>query len=110
MNSSYLNSTFTNYGGVAYFLLHLAEYIPYTILYSSGTIVGIFGKESLGKHFFESFGNFFSILNTKGNSLIIGTVIVNKELHTPLNVLILNLGITDLMLSGIVDSFSVLGG
>ena len=30
-------------GGLKYLLIHLTEFIPYTILYIAGTIVGILG-------------------------------------------------------------------
>ena len=41
--------------------------------------------------------------------MIIGTIIVNKDLHTPANMLIFNLAIADLSLSAIADAASVFG-
>ncbi len=38
-----------------------------------------------------------------------GTVLINKDLHTPANILIFNLSLVDLVLSGFVDPFSILG-
>ena len=44
-----------------------------------------------------------------GNLLIIGAVICNKELHTSTNMLVLNLSLADIIISGFVDSFTVAG-
>ena len=38
-----------------------------------------------------------------------GTIIVSRDLHTPANMLIFNLALADLILSGIADAASVFG-
>jgi hypothetical protein len=76
----------TEIGGLVYFYRYFCEYFPYVTLSLSGTVFGIIG-----------------------NILIIGAVICHKELHTTTNMLIFNLALADLTISGFVDSFSVAG-
>jgi hypothetical protein len=73
-------------GGIAYLLINLSTYLPYIVLYSVGIFVGVLG-----------------------NSLTIATIVVTKELHNITNMFIFNLSIADLIISGFVGSFAVIG-
>jgi hypothetical protein len=41
--------------------------------------------------------------------MILGAVLTNKELHSSTNLIIFNIAIADLLISGFVDSFTVVG-
>nr|QVK45856.1 G protein-coupled receptor [Proales similis] len=92
MNSTKFNQTFnvttaeSDIGGLEFFIRYIGELLPYTIFSTCGTLIGILG-----------------------NLLIIGAVICTKELHNPTNMLIFNLALADLTISGFVDSFTVVG-
>ncbi|RNA16468.1 melatonin receptor type 1B-B-like [Brachionus plicatilis] len=74
------------YGGLAFLLDNLQDYLPYSILSACGTAIGIIG-----------------------NLLIIGAVLSTKELHSSTNMLVFNLALADLTISTMVDSFTVVG-
>jgi hypothetical protein len=44
-----------------------------------------------------------------GNILIMGTILINKELHTVTNVIIFNLSIADLIISFVTGPFCIFG-
>jgi hypothetical protein len=79
-----MNSSTHEIGGIEFVRQNAGLYIPYVILYCFGVIIGV-----------------------SGNSLIMGAIISTKELHTVMNMLIFNLSISDLIISAIVDLFSV---
>lgn len=73
-------------GGIAFVMKNPGLYLPYTTMYCVGIVVGL-----------------------SGNILIMGSIICSKELHTVTNMLIFNLSMADILISGFVDIFSVIG-
>lgn len=71
-------------GGIEFVRQNGGLYIPYVTLYCFGVVIGV-----------------------SGNTLIMGSIICTKELHTVMNMFIFNLSISDLIISGFVDFFSV---
>ena len=99
-------------GGLAYFLLYISDYLPYVIIYCIGTILGTIGKSKITPLNVSHINVYYFrilLLLYQGNLIIIATIFVNKELHSNTYVLILNLSFADLIVSGFVDSFSVIG-
>lgn len=43
-NSNISSNSNTQIGGLAYFLVYLSDYLPYVIIGSSGTIIGVLGN------------------------------------------------------------------
>jgi hypothetical protein len=43
MNGTNSTDEFAEYGGIAYFVLHLSQYLPDTIICLVGTVFGILG-------------------------------------------------------------------
>ena len=83
MNLTNLNETF---GGIIFLMENLSDYMPYTAV------------------------NFIAIiLGTFGNVVIIGSIMCTKELQTVTNSFILNLAFSDLLISCVIDSFTVVG-
>ncbi len=74
-------------GGILYLLKYLPVYLPYTILTLLGVIFGL-----------------------SGNSLIIGSILISKELRNNSTcILCLNLGLADLSISFFVNMFTLVG-
>ncbi|CAF0970974.1 unnamed protein product [Brachionus calyciflorus] len=73
-------------GGIEYFLKYLDETLPYTLINCIGFIVGSFG-----------------------NILIMGAIIITKELHNETSILIFNLSLAELVITGFVNLFTILG-
>lgn len=94
-------------GGILFFLTYLSDYLPYSILSAIGIIVGVLGK----KHETQKNIKLKSLIIDffKGNLLIIITVIANKELHSSTFILIFNLALADITISGFVDSTTLAG-
>ena len=88
LEKGFLNETYhdVEIGGLMFFIQYLSDYLPYTVLNCFGTFIGILG-----------------------NLLIIGAVVCNKELHTTTNMLVFNLALSDIIISGFVDSFTAIG-
>ena len=72
---------------LVYFLNNIGEFLPYVILNILGAGCGILG-----------------------NLLIIGSIVVTKELHNMTSLIIANLSLADLVISSITDTFAVAGG
>ena len=92
-NRSISNETFSGpvledlkIGGILYFITYISDYLPYTILCAIGSVVGLFG-----------------------NLLIVGAVLCTKELQSMTNMLVFNLALADIVISGFVDSWTVAG-
>lgn len=89
-NSSNMSNTSINdsteIGGLAYFLVYISDYLPYVIIVSSGAIIGVIG-----------------------NLIIMATIIFNKNLHSSTYMLMFNLSLADIIISGFVDSFTTIG-
>ena len=92
-NTSAFNTTTTSpvledheIGGILYFITYISDYLPYTILCAIGSVVGLFG-----------------------NLLIVGAVLCTKELQSMTNMLVFNLALADIVISGFVDSWTVAG-
>lgn len=82
-----MNNTQSNQiGGVEYLMENFHVYFPYTFISGLVTVTG-----------------------TIGNLIIMGAIIQSKELQTTTNALIFNLALSDLLISSIVDSFTVVG-
>jgi hypothetical protein len=100
-------------GGLAYFLVHMSDYLPDVCLGLIGIILGVLGKSYiypiLNTLLVDRGISLKFYLSSKGNLIIIGTVLLDKELHTPTYFLILNLALSDLLISGFVDTFTVVG-
>ena len=43
-NNTTINSTYSEIGGLVYFLVYISDYLPYVILVSLGTIIGVTGN------------------------------------------------------------------
>jgi hypothetical protein len=104
------HSSLQDIGGLAYFLNDMSEYLPTALLCSLGVIFGVLGTYFLLT--FSFFGAFYSLIFKyrnfyKGNLVIIGTILANKELQNCTYMLILNLSLADIIISGFVDSLSV---
>jgi hypothetical protein len=77
----------TEIGGILYLLNHLPIYLPYTILTLFGVIIGL-----------------------SGNSLIIGSILISKDLRNNSTcILCLNLALADLSISFFVNMFTLIG-
>jgi hypothetical protein len=72
--------------GIDYFNKNIEIYLPYIVIYTFGCISGIFS-----------------------NLLIIVAIITTKDLHNATNMIIFNLSLADLLISGFVDSFTIAG-
>ncbi len=64
------NATLPDIGCVAFLMANLATYLPYTIMYAAASVFGLLD-----------------------NTLIIATIILNKELHSTTNMLVFNLSL-----------------
>jgi hypothetical protein len=74
-------------GGILYLLNHLPVYLPYTILTLFGVIIGL-----------------------SGNFLIIGSILISKELRNNSTcILCFNLALADLSISFFVNMFTLVG-
>ena len=75
-----------NNNWLRFLMENLSDYMPYTAV------------------------NFIAIiLGTFGNVVIIGSIMCTKELQTVTNSFILNLAFSDLLISCVIDSFTVVG-
>ena len=107
-NQSNISSSDIIYGGVAFFLSNLGEYFPYTFLSTLSTFIGIIGRIIYILKNILTLKR-YNTNNLKGNLLIMGAIIVTKELHTVSNMFVFNLAISDILISGIVESFTSVG-
>ena len=105
-----------DYGGMENFRNYLQLFLPYTFLSSLGFLIGICGKRTIWKKKIEKWKNIcfwmFSIFiwKRKGNGLIIGSILMSKELRRNATcILVLNLALGDLLISLVVNSFAVVG-
>ena len=92
-NTSAFNATISSHiledqeiGGVLYFMKYMSDFLPYTVLSGNGVIVGLLG-----------------------NLLIVGAVLCTRELQSTTNMLVFNLALADIVISGFVDSWTVAG-
>jgi len=112
MNITKINNTFAsdlsyfNIGGLEFFLENLADYLPYTTISALATV---FGKLYFLIRLLKFIQAFHFVLGTFGNLVIIGSILCTKELQTVTNSLILNLALSDLLISCLIDSFTVVG-
>ena len=87
MNFTQTNHTISvDYTGIKFLLHYLAEYLPYTFLSGLAVFVGIVG-----------------------NLLITGAILVTKELQSTSNLIVFNLAVADILISLIVDTFTLVG-
>lgn len=42
-NSNMTSNSYSQVGGLAFFLVYISDYLPYVIIVSSGTVIGIIG-------------------------------------------------------------------
>jgi hypothetical protein len=95
LNVTNVNHTPSENGGIAFLLANLAVYLPYTTIYSLAAVIGLLGMVLL---LINLKGNdkchvLIFVKSDEGNSLIIATIVVNKELHTTTNMLVFNLSL-----------------
>jgi len=69
-----------------FFMKHISDYLPYLVLHSFGSILGVIG-----------------------NILIVVAIMVTKELQNATNIIIANIALADFILSSIVDTLTIAG-
>lgn len=94
-------------GGIAFFLIYISDCLPYSILIGIGEVVGVIGNYEK-KHWIR-LKMCFQLNLFQGNTIILGTIVVNKDLHSATYMLIFNLAIADLIVTAVVDSFILAG-
>ncbi len=87
MNFNYSYNLTEEAGGLKFLFNNLGVYLPYSIFAAMGAVFGTFG-----------------------NLLIMAAILCTKELlKTTKNAIIFNLALSDLIISAIVDSFTIVG-
>jgi len=85
MSNSFKNNNETE-SSSEFFVKNISDYLPYLVLHSSGSILGVIG-----------------------NILIVVAIIVTKELQNATNIIIANIALADFILSSIVDTLTIAG-
>ena len=107
-----VNFSFKNHseiGGLAYFLTHISEYLPYVIIVSLGSVIGVIGITKNLAIIYITYSKRLILILYKGNLIVMLTIITNRELHSPTYILVFNLSIADIIVSGFVDSMAIFG-
>jgi len=85
MSNSFENSNKTE-NGSDFFMKNMSYYLPYLVLHSFGSILGVIGNIS-----------------------IFVALIVIKELQNATNIIIANIALADFILSSVVDTLTIAG-
>ena len=96
-------------GGIRYISKNLGMYIPYVSLFGLGLITGVVGKLNRNETKCKPLIN-ADFHGYSGNTLIIGTILFVKDLRqNPTFMLIVNLSLSDIVVSVVVDTSTIVG-